>query len=96
MDIKRTVLLADANEEFRAMLRSAIEKEGEFTVVDSVGDGIGALQSIEQKHPDLVVLDMVVMVILLVIGMVLVAEAAGTAVIQHQVIMVEEPEVVAI
>ena len=59
MDIKRTVLLADANEEFRAMLRSAIEKEGEFTVVDSVGDGIGALQSIEQKHPDLVVLDMV-------------------------------------
>ena len=59
MDIKRTVLLADANEEFRAMLRRAIEKEGEFTVVDSVGDGIGALQSIEQKHPDLVVLDMV-------------------------------------
>lgn len=59
MDIKRTVLLADANEEFRAMLRSAIEKEGEFTVVDSVGDGIGALQLIEQKRPDLVILDVV-------------------------------------
>ncbi len=58
MDIKRTVLLADANEEFRAMLRSAIEKEGEFTVVDSVGDGIGALQSIEQNRPHLAVLDM--------------------------------------
>ena len=32
MDIRRTVLLADANEEFRLMLREAIEKSGEFTV----------------------------------------------------------------
>ena len=59
MDIKRTVLLADANEEFRTMLRSAIEKTEEFTVVDSVGDGLGALQSVERNCPDLVILDMV-------------------------------------
>ena len=36
------VLLADANEEFRALLAGAIEKTGEFTVVGSTGDGICA------------------------------------------------------
>lgn len=58
MDMKRTVLLADANEEFRMMLRSAIEENG-FTVVDAVGDGTEALRSVEVNRPDLVILDMV-------------------------------------
>jgi len=59
MDIRRTVLLADANEEFRTMLRDVIEKAGGFTVVGSVGDGIEAAQMIEAKKPDLVVMDLV-------------------------------------
>ena len=58
MDIRKTVLLADANEEFRAMLRESIEKEEGFTVVDSVGDGMEAFQKIEAIQPDLVIMDL--------------------------------------
>ena len=35
MENKRTVLLADANEDFRTMLREIIESSGEFTVVET-------------------------------------------------------------
>ena len=58
MDIRKTVLLVDTNEEFRAMLRESIEKEEEFTVVDSVGDGMEAFQRIETVQPDVVVMDL--------------------------------------
>ena len=57
MDNRRTVLLADANEEFRGMLREAIEKIEGFTVVGSTGDGAEALQLMGQYHPDLTVMD---------------------------------------
>ena len=43
MDNKRTILLADANEEFRSMLRENIEKSEEFTVVGDTGDGTGGV-----------------------------------------------------
>ena len=56
---RRTVLLADANEEFRGMLRDAIEKTDEFTVVGSTGDGTEALQMLEQQKPDLAVVNLV-------------------------------------
>lgn len=59
MDIRKTVLLADANEEFRTMLRESIEKDEGFTVVGSVGDGIEALQLLEALQPDVAVLDLV-------------------------------------
>ena len=51
MDNRRTVLLADANEEFRTMLREAVEKSEGFTVVGSVGDGTAALLLISQPKP---------------------------------------------
>ena len=54
-----SVLLADANEEFRTLLKTAIENTGEFTVIDAVGDGMEALRVLEAKHPDLVVTDMI-------------------------------------
>ena len=38
MDIRRTVLLADANEEFRTLVRKIIDETEEFSVVGSVGD----------------------------------------------------------
>ena len=53
------VLLADANEEFRALLAGAIEKTGEFTVVGSTGDGNEALRLVEEQKPDLLILDTV-------------------------------------
>ena len=59
MDNRRTVLLADANEGFRTMLREAIEKIEGFTVVGSTGDGAEALQLMGQYHPDLAVMDVV-------------------------------------
>ena len=59
MENRRTVLLADANEEFRAMLQSAIEQTGRFTVVDAVGDGSAALEAVERTRPELVIMDMV-------------------------------------
>ena len=33
MDIRRTVLLADASEEFRAMVRKTIDESEAFTVI---------------------------------------------------------------
>ena len=59
MEVRRTVLLADANEEFRTMLREEIDQTGEFTVVGSAGDGLEALQLIGQKRPDLILMDIV-------------------------------------
>ena len=59
MEIRRTVLLADANEDFRTMLRENIEPTDGFTVVGSVGDGREALRLIEENKPDLVLADVV-------------------------------------
>ena len=53
------VLLADANEEFRALLAGAIRETGEFTVVGSTGDGLEALRLAEEQKPDLLILDTV-------------------------------------
>ena len=59
MDIKKTVLLADASEEFRTMLRESIEKDEEFTVVGSTGDGMEAFRLLASLQPDVAVMDMV-------------------------------------
>ncbi len=57
MESKRTVLLADASEEFRTMLQEAIEQAGEFTVAASTGDGQEALRLVESECPDLLLMD---------------------------------------
>ena len=59
MDVRRTVLLVDANEEFRMLLREEIDQTGEFMVVGSAGDGTEALQLVEQKKPDLILMDVI-------------------------------------
>ena len=58
MENKRTVLLADANEAFRAMLRDAITQSGEFSVIADTGSGEEALELARKLRPELVVLDM--------------------------------------
>ena len=58
MDNRKTVLLADANEEFRTVLREEIEKTENFSVVGSVGDGAEALTILSQRKPDLLVMDL--------------------------------------
>ena len=57
MEHQRTVILADASEEFRAMLQEAIEQAGEFTVAASTGNGVEALRLIEERKPDLLLTD---------------------------------------
>ena len=59
MENRTSVVLADANEEFRIMLSQAIEKTNEFEVVGSVSDGISALQAVEQYRPQLLLTDIV-------------------------------------
>ena len=56
---KGRVLLADANEDFRALLKESVERTGEFEVIGSVGDGAEALRLVEEELPDLVVTDMI-------------------------------------
>lgn len=57
MDNKVTVILADANEEFRTMLQQTIEKTGEFDVVGTTGDGMEALKLVTEKRPQLLLSD---------------------------------------
>ena len=59
MDVRRRVLLADANEEFRALLRKAIDQTEAFTVAGVAGSAAETLELTEQLRPELLVLDVV-------------------------------------
>ena len=58
MENKISVLLADANEEFRTLLKECLEETGEFTVVGTAGDGRSALRLLEERRPQLLVTDL--------------------------------------
>ena len=53
------VILADASEEFRILLKDSIEETGEFQVVGSTGDGEQLAQMIGELKPQLVIMDVV-------------------------------------
>ena len=53
------VLLADASEEFRILLKDTIEESGEFQVVGSTGDGAELAAMAMELKPELVVMDLV-------------------------------------
>lgn len=59
MEIRRKVLLADANEEFRRMLREEIEKTGRYTVAADTGNGAEVLELTARFQPELLVMDVV-------------------------------------
>lgn len=56
MKQRKTVLLADANEEFRLLLQAEIEKTGEFSV-ELAGNGCEALQKARGGTADLLLMD---------------------------------------
>ena len=56
MERRRSVLLADTNEEFRTMLRDAMEETGLFTV-ELACNGHEVLERIHAHEPELLVLD---------------------------------------
>ena len=59
MENRKTVLLADANEEFRTVLREMLETTEEFKIAGATGDGAEALRLLETLRPDLLVMDVV-------------------------------------
>ena len=59
MNTRKTVLIADSNEDFRQMLCDALEKSDDFSVVASVGGGLEALEEFRRKKPDVLALDSV-------------------------------------
>ncbi len=56
---KLSVILVDGNEDFRGLLQEYMERDGAFTVLASVGDGMEALRAVRRLQPDLVVMDVV-------------------------------------
>ena len=56
MDQRKTVLLADAGEEFRTLLWEEMEKTGEFSV-EIARDGNEILKRVKERMPDLLVMD---------------------------------------
>ena len=59
MGSKISVVLADANEEYRALLQKRLEETDTYTVVGSSGDGIEALALLEKEMPQVLILDLV-------------------------------------
>ena len=55
---KTTVIIADNSEEFCAALSAALHRTDRFEVVGTANDGEQAIHMIEQRRPDLLVLDL--------------------------------------
>lgn len=58
MESKIKVILADAGEEFRLLLKQAIEDTGEFEVIGCTGNGQEALRLIKSGQPQLLICDL--------------------------------------
>ena len=58
MENKITVVLADANEEFRTALKQTVDAAGEFEVVGSASDGPTAYSLLAECKPQLLVMDL--------------------------------------
>ena len=59
MEKRVSVILADASEDYRNLLKKTMENAGDFQVVGSTGSGTDALHLIQQMQPQLVVMDLV-------------------------------------
>ena len=59
METKIKVMLADPNEEFCALLRAALEDEGDMEVVGTAADGAEALSMLAEKRPDVLLLELI-------------------------------------
>ena len=59
METKIKVLIADAGEEYRCLLRDSLNAEGDIEVVGTAADGAEALTLLERQKPDVLLLDLV-------------------------------------
>lgn len=56
--MKKQVLIADADEQFRNELATALEDSGEFKVTGAAADGQEALRIAKEERPDILILDL--------------------------------------
>jgi two-component system response regulator (stage 0 sporulation protein A) len=59
MENKKKILVADASEEFRAILTEALRSEEDFEVVGEARDGQDAVRMALELSPDVIVMDLV-------------------------------------
>ena len=59
METKIKVLIADAGEDYRALIAEAINAEEDMEVVGSAADGMDALELVAQRRPDVLLMDLV-------------------------------------
>ena len=59
METKTSVLIADANEDYRTLMSDVIAQEGDLTVCAAVGDGLEVLELTSKLRPDVILLDLV-------------------------------------
>ena len=59
METRIRVMAADANEEFVALLRHALENEEDMELVGVAQDGLEALSMVAEKKPDVLIMDLV-------------------------------------
>jgi len=59
MELTKRIIIADAGEEFRRSFIDHLENEPDIQVVGETGDGETLLQLIQDKQPDLVVMEIV-------------------------------------
>ena len=52
------VVLVDDTEEIRRLLRTTLEIDGRFDVIDEAADGVAAVRIAGEKQPDAVILDL--------------------------------------
>lgn len=55
--MKQTVLIADSNFVFAKELSYALESNGKFQVIDIALSGTQTIRMVEERHPDILVMD---------------------------------------
>ena len=58
MDKRTSILIADSDQEFCASLRAALQRSDCFQLIGIAGDGEQALRLVEERKPDILILDL--------------------------------------
>lgn len=59
METKIRVMIADASEEYCALLGHALLEEGDMELVGTASDGAAAISMLDEKRPDVLLLDLI-------------------------------------
>ncbi len=59
MDNKTRIIIADAGEEYRALLSEILTAEGDFEVIGRTGDGSSAYSLVMTEKPDVLLTDII-------------------------------------